>query len=37
MKESCENTYCLIMGDAMGEFNWEAFAKVKYPEEEFYW
>jgi len=25
------------MGDAMGEFNCEAFAKVKYPEEEYYW
>jgi len=25
------------MGDAMGKFNWEAFAKVKYPEEEYYW
>jgi len=34
MKEACKNEYCLIMGDAMGEFNWEAFAKVKYPEEE---
>jgi len=37
MKESRKKEYCLIMGDAMGEFNWKAFAKVKYPEEEYYW
>jgi len=29
--------YDLIMGDDMGKFNWEAFVKVKYPEEEYYW
>jgi len=37
MKESCKKEYCLILGDAMGGFNWEAFAKVTYPEEEYYW
>jgi len=37
IKESCENKYNLIMGDDMGKFNWEAFVKVKYPEEEYYW
>jgi len=37
IKESCENEYNLTMGDEMGKINWEAFVKVKYPEEEYYW
>jgi len=35
--KSCKKEYCLFMGDAMGDFNWEAFVKLKYPEEEYYW
>jgi len=37
MQQSCENQYNVAMGDEMGKFNWEAFAKVKYPKEEYYW
>jgi len=37
IKESHENEYYLTMGNAMGKINWEAFVKVKYPEEEYYW
>ncbi len=25
------------MGDATGPRNWDMFAKIKYPEEEYYW
>ena len=37
IKESHENKYNLTMGDVMGKFDWEAFAKVKYLEDEYYW
>jgi len=37
MKEVRDGEYSQKMGDAMGPRNWDSFAKLKYPEEDYYW
>jgi len=37
IKESWEKEYYSTMGNGIGKFKWETFAKVKYPEEKSYW
>ena len=37
MKEVRDDEYSQKMGDAMGLRNWDMFAKLKYPEEDYYW
>jgi len=37
MKEVQDNEYSHHMGDATGPRNWDMFARLQYPEEDYYW